>query len=78
MTFAFLIFEDISWRIIKSQSSFSKRTLWNIYEDADFILIIRFFFKNKKINSQNSFSKRTLINTDLSKENTIYNIEKLY
>jgi hypothetical protein len=37
MTFASFVFEDISWRIIKSQSSFSKRILWNIYVNAEYL-----------------------------------------
>jgi hypothetical protein len=78
MTFASFVFEDISWRIIKSQSSFSKRTLWNIYVNAEylisitnFILLIRFSQKKKKKKSQSSFSKRTLIYIDLSEINII-------
>ncbi len=83
MTFTSFIFENISWRIIKSQSSFSKRILWNIYVNAEylititnFILLIRFSQKKKKKKkSQSSFSKRTLIYIDLSEVNIIYNIE---
>jgi hypothetical protein len=83
MTFASFVFEDISWRIIKSQSFFSKRTLWKIYVNAEylititnFILLIRFSQKKrkKKKKSQNSFSKRTLINIDLSEVNIIYRV----
>jgi hypothetical protein len=84
MTFAFFIFKDISWRIIKSQNSFSKRILCNIHVNAEyliiitnFILLIRVFFKKKK-KSQSSFSKRILININLLKVNTIYNTKKLY
>ncbi len=83
MTFAFLVFENISWRTIKSQNSFSKRILWNIYVNVEylitimnFILLIRFSQKKKKKKkSQSSFSKRILIYIDLSKVNIIYNIE---
>ncbi len=84
MTFASFVFEDISWRTTKSQNSFSKRTLWNIYVNAEYLnnnyefYIFNSIFskkKKRKKKSQNSFSKRTLIYIDLSEVNTIYNIE---
>jgi hypothetical protein len=86
VTFVFFIFKDISWKIIKSQNSFSKKTLWNIYVNVEyliiitnFILLIRFSSKKKKKKrkkkSQSFFSKRILIYINLLKINIIYNIK---
>jgi hypothetical protein len=67
MTFAFFVFEDISWRIIKSQSSFSKKTLWNIYINVkylititNFILLIRFSQKKKENKITKFFFEKNL------------------